>query len=166
MSYWRQRSKIPRRLLFILKTRKIKFMKLKILKIDSEAKIPNYANFDDAGLDLYSIEEAVLKSMERRAIKIGIKMEIPEGYVGLIWDKSGLALNDGIKTMAGVIDSGYRGEIKIILINLSDKNFEIKKGQKIAQMLIQKIERPEIEETEFLNESKRGEGGFGSTGLR
>lgn len=141
-------------------------MKIKIKKIEEGAKIPNYANFDDAGLDLYSIEDVVLKSGERRAIKTGIKIEIPDGCAGLIWDKSGLALNDGIKTMAGVIDSGYRGEVKIVLINLSDKNFEIKNGQKIAQMIIQKIERPEIEETEFLNESKRGENGFGSTGLR
>ena len=139
-------------------------MKLKILKIDSEAIIPTYANHDDAGLDLYSAENFVLKPGERRAIETGVKMEIPEGYVGLVWDKSGLAVNDGIKTMAGVIDSGYRGEIKIVLINLGEKNFEIKKGQKIAQMLIQKIEHPEIEIVEFLSESGRGESGFGSTG--
>ena len=139
-------------------------MKIKILKINSEAIIPNYANKNDAGLDLYSAEDFVLKPGERRAFKTGVKMEIPEGYVGLVWDKSGLAVNDGIKTMAGVIDSGYRGEIKIVLINLGEKNFEIKKGQKIAQMLIQKIEHPEIEIVEFLSESGRGESGFGSTG--
>lgn len=141
----------------------INIMKLKILKI-KDVKNPNYVNYDDAGLDLYSAENFILKSGERRAIETGIKMEIPEGYVGLVWDKSGLALNDGIKTMAGVIDSGYRGEIKIVLINLSNQDFEIKKGQKIAQMLIQKIEHPEIEIVEFLSESSRGEGGFGSTG--
>jgi len=141
-------------------------MKLKILKIDSEAIIPNYANEDDAGLDLYSAENFILKSGQRRAIETGIKMEIPEGYVGLVWDKSGLAVNDGIKTTAGVVDSGYRGEIKIVLINLSNQDFEIKKGQKIAQMLIQKVEHPKIEIVEFLSESGRGEGGFGSTGKR
>ena len=139
-------------------------MKIKILKINSEAIIPNYANKNDAGLDLYSAEDFVLKPGERRAFKTGVKMEIPEGYVGLVWDKSGLAVNDGIKTMAGVVDAGYRGEIKIVLINLSNQNFEIKKGQKIAQMLIQKIEHPEIEIVEFLSESGRGESGFGSTG--
>lgn len=139
-------------------------MIVKILKIDSDAIIPNYANEDDAGLDLYSVEELIIKPNKRAAIRTGVKMEIPEGYVGLVWDKSGLALNDGIKTMAGVIDSGYRGEIKIVLINLSNQDFEIKKGQKIAQMLIQKIEHPEIEIAEFLSESGRGEGGFGSTG--
>lgn len=139
-------------------------MKLKIQKINSEAIIPNYANEDDAGLDLHSAENFILKPGERRAIETGIKMEIPEGYVGLVWDKSGIAANNGIKTMAGVIDSGYRGEIKIVLINLSNQDFEIKKGQKIAQMLIQKIEHPEIEIVEFLSKSDRGEGGFGSTG--
>ncbi|MEK7496213.1 MAG: dUTP diphosphatase [Patescibacteria group bacterium] len=138
-------------------------MKIKILKI-KDVKTPTYANHDDAGLDLYSAENFVLKPGERRAIETGVKMEIPEGYVGLVWDKSGLAVNDGIKTMAGVVDAGYRGEIKIVLINLSNQNFEIKKGQKIAQMLIQKIEHPKIEIVEFLNESNRGEGGFGSTG--
>ena len=139
-------------------------MKIKILKINSEAIIPNYAKVGDAGLDFYSVENVVLKPMERKAIRTGIKMEIPEGYVGLVWDKSGIAANSGIKTMAGVIDAGYRGEIKIVLINLSNQDFEIKKGQKIAQMLIQKIEHPKIEIVEFLSESGRGEGGFGSTG--
>ena len=105
-------------------------MIIKIQKIDSEAIIPNYANKDDAGLDFYSVEDVALKPMERKAIRTGVKMEIPEGYVGLVWDKSGLAVNNGIKTMAGVVDSGYRGEIKIVLINLSNQDFEIKKGQK------------------------------------
>ncbi len=139
-------------------------MKIKIQKINSEAIVPNYAIKGDAGLDFYSVEDVILKPMERKAIKTGVKIEIPEGYVGLIWDKSGLALNDGVKTMAGVVDSVYRGEVKTVLINLSNQDFEIKKGQKIAQMLIQKIEHPEIEIVEFLSESGRGEGGFGSTG--
>ena len=140
-------------------------MIIKIQKIDSEAIIPNYANKDDAGLDFYSVEDVALKPMERKAIRTGVKMEIPEGYVGLVWDKSGLAVNNGIKTMAGVVDSGYRGEIKIVLINLSNQDFEIKKGQKIAQMLIQKIEHPEIEVVEELSGSVRGVNGFGSTGI-
>ncbi|MEK7451544.1 MAG: dUTP diphosphatase, partial [Patescibacteria group bacterium] len=138
---------------------------IKIVKIEEDAKIPNYANLSDAGMDLFSIEEVVLKIGERQAIRTGIKTEIPDGYVGLVWDKSGLALNNGIKTMAGVIDSGYRGEIKIVLINLGDEDFEIKKGQKIAQMLVQKVERPEIELVDELNATERGENGFGSTGL-
>ena len=141
------------------------FMEIKIVKIEEDAKIPNYANLSDAGMDLFSIEEVVLKIGERQAIRTGIKTEIPDGYVGLVWDKSGLALNNGIKTMAGVIDSGYRGEIKIVLINLGDEDFEIKKGQKIAQMLVQKVERPEIELVDELNATERGGNGFGSTGL-
>ncbi|MEK7553369.1 MAG: dUTP diphosphatase [Patescibacteria group bacterium] len=140
-------------------------MIIKIQKIDSEAKIPDYANKDDAGLDLYSVEYLILKIGERRAVKTGIKMEIPDGYVGLIWDKSGLAVKNGIKTMAGVIDAGYRGEIKVVLINFGDEDYIVKKNSKIAQMLIQKIEHPEIEVVEELNESQRGANGFGSTGM-
>ena len=139
-------------------------MIIKIQKIDSNAKIPDYANTNDAGLDLYSVEDLVLGKGERSAVRTGIKMEIPGGYVGLVWDKSGLALKSGVKTMAGVIDAGYRGEIKVVLINLSNQDFKIKKGQKIAQMLIQKIEYPGIEEVEELGESVRGENDFGSTG--
>lgn len=138
-------------------------MKIKILKI-KDVKNPNYANPGDAGLDLHSAENFVLKPGERRAFETGIKMEIPDGYAGLVWDKSGLALNSGIKTMAGVLDSGYRGEIKIVLVNLSNQDFKVEEGQKIAQMLFQKVERPEIEIVESLSESERGEGGFGSTG--
>lgn len=140
-------------------------MKLKIQKIDFEATIPDYANKNDAGLDLYSIEELVVKSGERAVIRTGIKMEIPEGYVGLVWDKSGLAVKNGVKTMAGVIDAGYRGEIKVVLTNLGQEDFIVKKNSKIAQMLIQKIEHPEIEEVKKLSESDRGENGFGSTGI-
>lgn len=140
-------------------------MIIKIQKIDFSAKIPNYANKNDAGLDLYSVEDLIIKPNGRMAIRTGVKMEIPDGYVGLVWDKSGLAMKNGIKTMAGVIDSGYRGEIKVVLINLSNQDFEIKKGMKIAQMLIQKIEHPEIEEVKELSESDRGGNGFGSTGI-
>ena len=114
-------------------------MKIKIVKIEEDAKIPNYANLSDAGMDLFSIEEVVLKIGERQAIRTGIKTEIPDGYVGLVWDKSGLALNNGIKTMAGVIDSGYRGEIKIVLINLGDEDFEIKKAKKSPKCLFKKL---------------------------
>jgi dUTP pyrophosphatase len=139
-------------------------LKIKIQKI-REVKIPNYAHQGDAGLDIHSAEENyILKPGERKGFLTGIKMEIPSGYVGLIWDKSGLASKHGIKTMAGVIDSSYRGEIIIVLINLGNENYLVEKNTKIAQMLIQKIERVEIEEVENLDETKRGENGFGSTG--
>jgi len=140
-------------------------MKIKFQKILDEAIIPHYAHQGDAGMDIFSAEDAVIKSGEIKSVKTGVKMEMPEGFVGLIWDKSGLALKNGIKTMAGVIDSGYRGEIGVVLANLSGQDYKIEKGQKIAQMLVQKAERAEIEEVKKLNETPRGAGGFGSTGL-
>jgi dUTP pyrophosphatase len=141
-------------------------MKIKIKKLNQDAIIPKYAHNGDAGLDLYSVENLILKPKNRIAVKTGISIKLPKGYVGLIWDKSGVAIKSGIKTMAGVMDSGYRGEYKIVLVNLSSKNFEIKKAQKIAQLLIQKIENPQIEIVKELSKTSRGSGGFGSTGLK
>lgn len=140
-------------------------MLIKFQKILDDAIIPHYAHLGDAGMDIFSAEDAVIKAGERKNIRTGVKMEMPNGFVGLVWDKSGLAMKNGIKTMAGVIDSGYRGEIGIVLVNLSDQDFKIEKGQKIAQMLIQKVEWAEIEEVQELSETKRGDGCFGSTGL-
>ena len=114
-------------------------MTIKFQKILAEAIIPRYVHHGDAGMDIFSAEDAIIKARERKNVKTGVKMELPEGFVGLVWDKSGLALKNGIKTMAGVIDSGYRGEIGIVLVNLSDQNYKVEKGQKIAQMLIQKL---------------------------
>lgn len=138
--------------------------KVKICKI-KDVKTPVYAKPGDAGFDLCSAESFVLKPNERHGFETGLKMEIPEGHVGLIWDRSGLAFNDGIKTMAGVIDSSYRGEVKVVLTNLGNRDFEVKKGMRIAQMLIQKIEQAEIVLTDSISETDRGEGGFGSSGL-
>ena len=140
-------------------------MLIKFQKILDEAIIPHYAHPGDAGMDIFSVEETIIKSGERKSVRTGVKMELAEGFVALVWDKSGLALKNGIKTMAGVIDSGYRGEIGVVLANLSGQDYKIEKGQKIAQMLIQKVERAEIEEVKELSETKRGAGGFGSTGL-
>lgn len=140
-------------------------MKIKFQKILKEAITPSYAHQGDAGLDIFSAEDAVIKAGERKNIRTGLKMELPEGYVALMWDKSGLALKNGVKTMAGVIDSCYRGEIGIVLVNLGKKDFEIRKGQKIAQMLIQKVENAEIELAKKLSDTRRAEGGFGSTGV-
>ena len=140
-------------------------MLIKFQKILDEAIIPHYAHQGDAGMDIFSVEETIIKSGERKSVRTGVKMELAEGFVALVWDKSGLALKNGIKTMAGVIDSGYRGEIGVVLANFSGQDYKIEKGQKIAQMLIQKVERAEIEEVKELSETKRGAGGFGSTGL-
>lgn len=141
-------------------------MKIEIKKINPEAKTPIYAIKNDAGMELYSIEDLIVEPGKILACGTGIMVAIPVGYVGLIWDKSGIAFKGGIKTMGGVIDSSYRGEVKVILTNLSDKNYTINKGDKIAQMLIQKVEIPNIEEVDVLDDTERGEGRFGSTGIR
>jgi dUTP pyrophosphatase len=139
-------------------------MKILVKKLMAEAKIPNFALPGDVGMDLYSVEDVVLKPGERISCRTGIAMKIPEGYAGLIWDKSGVSHKFGIKTLGGVIDSNYTGEWMIGLVNLGRDDFEIKKGQKIAQVLFQKVEIAEVEEIQELPETNRGEGGFGSTG--
>jgi dUTP pyrophosphatase len=141
-------------------------MKLKIKKLNKDARLPKYTHVNDAGMDLFSIEDKTLESGEKFVCRTGIALAIPTGYVGLIWDKSGIALKKGIKTMGGVIDSNYRGEIGVIMKNLSKEKYEIKKGEKIAQILIQKVESPEIEEVGNLDNTNRGDGGFGSTGIK
>lgn len=139
-------------------------MKILIKKIKSEAKIPRVALVGDVGIDLYSCEDLVLEVGEKRSIKTGVAIKVPDGYAGLIWDKSGISHKNGIKTLGGVIDSTYTGEWLVGLINLGQESFEIKKGQKIAQVIFQKIENPEIKEVDELPETIRGSGGFGSTG--
>ncbi len=139
---------------------------IKIKKLSENATLPRYAKPGDAGMDFYSNEETTILPNERKLISTGIVMAIPPGYVGLIWDKSGIATKYGIKTMAGVIDSGYRGEIKILIHNLSNQIHKIEKNTKIAQMLIQPIECRKVIEVEELDQTERGEGGFGSTGIK
>lgn len=139
-------------------------MKLKVKKLTEDAVLPNYSYEDDAGFDLYSVEELILKPKERAQISTGISMEIPKGYVGFIWDKSGISHNGGIKTLGGVIDPGYRGEIKVGVINLSDKDFIFGNGDKVAQMIIQKKETCDIIEVSELDNSEREDRGFGSSG--
>src|SRR6056297_2430438 len=143
-----------------------KKMKVKIKKLTDDAKIFNYAHEGDAGLDIYANEDKIIKSNTRDIISTGIAIAIDKGYVGLVWDKSGIASKKGIKTMGGVIDNGYRGEVKIVLLNTTNEDYTVEKGNKIAQMLIQKIERAEIDEVQDLDETIRGEGGFGSTGTK
>ena len=139
-------------------------MQLKIKKLHPDAKIPHFAHEGDAGLDLYVPETLELAAGERKSIPLGLAFEIPAGYVGLLWDKSGISHKHGIKSFGGVIDAGYRGEVSVGLMNLSDKPYTFEKGHKIIQLLIQPIEHPEIVETDELAPSQRGEGGFGSTG--
>lgn len=139
-------------------------MQIKIKKLNSDAVLPSYAHVGDAGLDMYSNENILIQPGESVKVKTGISVEIPDGFVGLVWDRSGLSINHKIKTLGGVIDSGYRGESLIGLINLSDEPYTIEKGHKVAQMLIQKIEIADIVEVNELTDTSRGAGGFGSTG--
>jgi dUTP pyrophosphatase len=139
-------------------------MNLKIKKLHKDAKIPQYAYPDDAAFDLFAVENLKITPNERVQILTGIAVQIPRGHVGLIWDKSGLSHNHGLKTLGGVVDSGYRGEIKVGLINLGKENYQIEKGHKVAQMIIQKKETYEIIEVDELDGSDRGEAGFGSSG--
>jgi dUTP pyrophosphatase len=125
---------------------------------------PAYAHPGDAGLDLYTREEVTLLPGKRVAIPTGLTVVIPEGYVGLVWDKSGLAIREGLKTLGGVVDAGYRGEVLVGMVNVGDKPYIFLRGHKVAQLLIQKIEQAEIVAVETLDETSRGEGGFGSTG--
>ena len=136
---------------------------IKIKKLHPLAVKPTYAHDGDAGLDLYSIEDIRINPQSRVKIKTGLAFEVPQNYVGLIWDKSGISTKKGLKTIAGVLDSGYRGELLVCLANITNDYVEIHAGEKIAQMLIQPVEKAQIEEIEELSETQRGEGGFGST---
>lgn len=141
-------------------------MRIKVKKLHPEAVIPSHTIAGDAGLDLRSVEDMMILPRERGLVPTGLSFELPEGYVSLIWDKSGIALKGGMKTMGGVIEHTYRGEYKIILYNTSDKPYEIRKGDKIAQMLIQPIITVQVEEATELSQTKRGIKGFGSTGIK
>ena len=125
---------------------------------------PQYAHSGDAGADITSSEKVVIPPRERTLVSTGVRLEIPEGHVGLIWPRSGLAVKKGIDCGAGVIDSHYRGEVKVLLFNHSDDEFQIERGDRIAQILIQKVERVEFHQVTQLNETTRNEAGFGSTG--
>lgn len=139
-------------------------MELRVKKVHKDAVLPRFAHPGDAGMDLFALEDTVVLPREVTKVRTGIAMQIPDGYVGLCWDKSGLSMNQGIKLLGGVIDAGYRGEVIVGLINLGKEVYTFEKGHKIAQMLIQKVAHPEIEEVAELSDTSRGEGGFGSTG--
>lgn len=136
---------------------------LKFKKLHQDAVIPSYAHTDDAGFGIYTIEEKILKPMEYYAVATGISSEIPNDYFVSFRDRSSMAVK-GLHVMGGVIDSGYRGEWKVILINLSGVGYKIEVGDKIAQGILQSSKQPKIEIVEDLSNTSRGEGGFGSTG--
>lgn len=140
-------------------------MELKIQRLDKSIELPKYTKEDDAALDLRSAEEKVLQPGERMIIKTGIKMAIPKNHVGLVWDRSGMAIKHGLHCLAGVIDSGYRGEFGVVMINLSKESFTIEKGMRIAQLLIQPVANHfPISEVDELDSTERHDKGFGSSG--
>jgi len=142
-------------------------MIVKFNKLSDSAKVPSRANPTDAGADIYSIEQCIIQPLERKAISTGIRMEIPEGYYARIAPRSGLAVKNGIDILAGVVDSSYRGEIKVVLYNSDKSNsFFVNPGDRIAQLIIEKHYNFDlIEVVEELSDTDRGSGGFGSTGI-
>ena len=139
-------------------------MKIKIKKINPDGKVPTRAKSSDAGYDLYSTADMPITPTARQLVPTGIAIEIPEGYYGRIAPRSGLAVRAGIDILAGVVDSGYRNEIKVVMINLGEGLVSVNKGDRIAQLIIEKCHDVEWEEVNELSDSDRGEGGFGSSG--
>jgi dUTP pyrophosphatase len=144
-------------------------MKIKILN-KSRHDLPHYETIASAGMDLRAslTESRILKPLERTVVGTGLFIELPVGYEAQVRPRSGLAAKKGITVLnaPGTIDADYRGEIGVILVNLSKEDFEIQNGERIAQLVIAKHERVEWEETKELSETDRGEGGFGSTGVK
>ena len=142
-------------------------IRINIKKLNENAQMPTYAKAWDAGADLYASQDCLIHYNDRNLVSTGIAIEIPEGYVGLIHPRSGMAANHGITVLnsPGTIDAGYRGELKVILVNHTGIDYQITKGDKIAQLVIQKVEEAQFVEVNEINKSSRGVDGFGSTGV-
>jgi dUTP diphosphatase len=134
------------------------------IRVEGPGAIPEYATDGAAGADLRALAETVLEPGARTAVPTGVRLQIPPGHVGLIWPRSGLAVRHGIDTMAGVIDSDYRGEVLVLLVNHGAETVRIAAGDRIAQILFQKVERARLVAADTLDATDRGSGGFGSTG--
>lgn len=131
----------------------------------SEAEnVPIKSHLDDAGFDLRSVEPGVIPAGRHAVFNTGTSFDIPSGYFGMVCDRSGLAANHGITTLAGIIDSGYLGQVKVVLFNTGDLGYEIKKGDKIAQLVILPVPDIKMVSVRKFRETDRGTGGFGSTG--
>ena len=142
-------------------------MTVKFRKIDPAAILPSYAHPGDAGMDVRSVEDLVVESGGRKLVRTGLVMMLPPGYEAQVRPRSGLALKNGVTVLntPGTIDEGYRGEVGVILANLGAEPFRVEKGAKIAQIVIAPCTRAEIVETTEIDETARGTGGFGSTGV-
>ncbi|KUH58329.1 deoxyuridine 5'-triphosphate nucleotidohydrolase [Tractidigestivibacter scatoligenes] len=141
---------------------------LPIKRLDPSVELPSYAYEGDAGLDLRSNEDVTLAPFERRLVGTGLAIAIPEGYAGFVQPRSGLALREGLSmaNTPGLIDAHYRGELKVCAINLdSAKSIHIKRGERIAQLVIKQVPVVRLQEVDKLDETDRGAGGFGSSGV-
>jgi len=142
-------------------------MEILVQRLDAGVPLPSQAHPGDAGLDLHAAEDVTLKPGERASVATGIAVAIPDGYAGFVVPRSGLAARYGIGVVnaPGLIDCGYRGEIRVLLVNLDPSEaVELRRGERIAQLVIQPVEQPSLREATELPPSARGEGGFGSTG--
>ena len=142
-------------------------MTVKFRKSDPDAVLPTYAHPGDAGMDVRSVEEMILEPGGRKLVRTGLVMMLPPGYEAQVRPRSGLALKNGVTVLntPGTIDEGYRGEVGVILANFGAEPFRVEKGAKIAQIVIAPCTRAEIVETDEVDETARGAGGFGSTGV-
>ena len=142
-------------------------LKVPVKLLDDRAVLPKSAYAGDAGIDLRSVEDVMLMPFQRKLLSTGIAVAIPEGYAGFVLPRSGSAIKQGLSLVnaPGLIDSGYRGELKCIVVNLGSENpIHIEVGDRIAQLVIMKVEAPELFEVDELDKTQRGSGGFGSSG--
>lgn len=134
------------------------------VRLEAPGRLPEYGSAGAAGADLRASEALAIAPGGRAAVPTGVRLSLPPGHVGLVWPRSGLAVKHGIDTLAGVIDSDYRGELRVVLVNHGDAPFAIAVGDRVAQLLLQRVERGRFEERASLEPTERGGGGFGSTG--
>ena len=132
--------------------------------VDAGGSLPEYASEGAAGADLRASEALEIAPGGRAAVPTGVRLQIPPGHVGLVWPRSGLAVRHGIDTLAGVIDSDYRGEVRVVLVNHGHEPFRIAPGDRVAQILVQRVERAAFTAAAQIDDTDRGGGGFGSTG--
>jgi dUTP pyrophosphatase len=141
-------------------------VRVEIRRLDADLPLPRYARSDDAGLDLYAARDIAIGPGDRALVETGIAVAIPAGWAGFVLPRSGLARRHGVTVLnaPGLIDAGYRGEIKVLLVNHGPEHALLRRGERVAQLVIQPVGRAELIEVEMLTPSDRGAGGFGSTG--
>ena len=142
-------------------------VRVPVLRVDAALPVPAYARPDDAGLDLYAAEAVTLAPGARALVPTGIALAIPPGFAGFVLPRSGLALRHGVTLLntPGLVDAGYRGEVKVLLVNHGDAPVSLSRGDRVAQLVVQRVERVALAPVAELPESPRGAGGFGSTGV-